>query len=371
MCVGGVRRLAVSEASLMNEHTQHLLARVCKSLFVLDNLSLQHLQAVTTVSRVTHLSMVTEGQNAAEMLVSLTCLVELRHLETSGFTCLPTDLSRLSGLNGLRIGPSGIEPQDLSDLTQLKSPFIEPFCGRNRIPVYQSKGPNVSLQYLFSGSDCRMYNLEAATHLSHLEFLDVSVNGALQPNDPQPWPQGLLQLQKLRVHSTGKKLSLRGASTVELPVAWQFHTSLQQLTIPFFEPWHTGTVPSWFTALKQLTRLELPGAAVLDLNHCFPYISQLCHSDLSCYASNIDHRIFLFSHMPNLTYLSFADLGVDKWNGTSVHDRSGYECDCLDSLTIMLSQSQKQPAKLFRINASDFSYAWRSRVKVKLHLRML
>ena len=358
--------LGCAEANFTDEHTPHILARVCRSLSVLDSLPPQHLHAVTSINKLTHLSLTTEGSQAfelsAELLSSLTCLVELRHLETSGFICLPTDLSRLSGLTQLRINPSGIEPQDLSDFTQLKFLTIEPLWGRLRTPIHLPKGPSVSLQYLFAGGDCIMYNLEAATHLTQLEVLDVAIRG-LPPLPPEPhsWPEHLLHLQKLQLHSLGEEVNRQGASNEELPAEWQLYTSLQQLKIPFFCPGQTRSMPPWFTALKQLTRLDLPGAAMLGFDYCFPYFSKLHHLDLRSYDSQIDHRIFLFSHMPNLTYLSFADLGMDKWNYTGTRDPSDDEVDCLKQLTTMFRQSRKQPANLFRINAKVFSYEWRAK----------
>ena len=106
----------------------------------------------------------------------------------------------------------------------------------------------------------------------------------------------------------------------------------------------------------------MAGAAVLDFYTCWQYFLQLQHLDLRCYDSGLREDVLMLAAAPHLTYLSFADLGMDKWNGTGApEDPSDKRVQVLDCLATAVRKSRKQPSKLFRINKRPFWYEWQAR----------
>ena len=64
-------------------------------------------------------------------------------------------------------------------------------------------------------------------------------------------------------HPQPQQLHLRGSDISQSCVRMAALYRPAHLVYPCYRPWDTGTLPEWFTNLKQLTRLELPIAADL------------------------------------------------------------------------------------------------------------
>ncbi len=174
-------------------------------------------------------------------------------------------------------------------------------------------------------------------------------------------------MQTLHLRYPDEQFGQREGSINRLPVDWQHYTSLEKIMIPLFEPWETFQLPDWFADLQRLTRLDLPGSAVLNFYVCWPCLSQMHHLDLRSYDSSIKKDVLLFAQMPHLTYLSFADLGPDAWNGTGVpEDPEEETIRNLNLLAKALKRSRVQPSRLFRISVRRFWYEWQAKVVIGL-----
>ena len=284
------------------------------------------------------------------------------------FAHFPTQLSSLTALTKLCIEPSSVSLQDLSAYSQLKFLWIGPEYGNLQAPVLLPCGPEVSLQTLYATSDCILHDLASATGLTQLQVQDSHFEW-------MQWPTSLVRLQTLRLHQFNEVHGIRGEGFQYMPPEWQHYTSLQTLGLGPYEPSHYDSshddssssykrMPEWFSSLKQLTRLDLAGAAVLDFRACWICFSQLQHLNLRCYESKIHRDVLILAEAPQLTYLSFADLGEDRWNYTGT-SRPSDECvENLERLAAAIKKSHVQPSKLFRINVRRFWYEWQAETVV-------
>lgn len=111
----------------------------------------------------------------------------------------------------------------------------------------------------------------------------------------------------------------------------------------------------WFTSLRQLTRLDLAGAAALNLRICWTFMSQLQHLDLCCYtALSVQEDVLVLAEAPHLTYLSFVGTGATEGVGRGYPK---YSClQDLERLAAAIKDSNVQPSKLFRLSASRYEW---------------
>ena len=324
-----------------------------------------HLHTISSFSRLTCLSIAADDvyeTEALELPACLTSLVQIKFLEALNFPQIPAAYAHLSRLTSLAIAPISLIPQDLQAFTQLQRLTIGPLWGTLATPVLLPKGDHVSLQHLNAASECAMSNLAELTSLTHLEL-------QLEPTDDLSWqwPTSLPNLETLHMRYPGEQFGRRGESISRLPAEWANYTKLRSMMLPPFEPWQTHELPEWFADLRHLTRLYLPGAAVIYFGYCIADISQLHHFDLRCYDSEITRDMLGFANMPYLTYLSFADMGPDQWNGTGHGEELSDESIAwLNRLASAIKTRHVQHRKLFRINVSRYWYEWQAKLVLGL-----
>ena len=350
-----------SAGSGLNDcHAQKLLTRLCTFLTVHGHLTSCHLLTISSFSRLTCLSIAADDAyetEALELPACLTSLLHIKSLEALNFPQIPTAYANLSRLTSLAIAPISLIPQDLQAFTQLQHLTIGPLWGTLATPVLLPKGSHVSLQHLNAASECAMSNLAELTSLTYLEL-------QLEPTDNRSWewPTSLPNLETLHMRYPAEQFGRRGESINRLPAEWANYTKLKSMMLPPFEPWQTHELPEWFADLRRLTRLDSPGAAVIYFRYGIADISQLHHLDLRSWDSPITREMLAFASMPYLTYLSFADLGPDKWNGTGHGEEPSHEDICwLDRLASAILTRQAQHRQLFRINVSRCWYEWQAR----------
>ena len=239
-------------------------------------------------------------------------------------------------LESLTLAPRTNATVDLTQCQQLTYLCFSP-CGEVLVPVILPNGTGNHLQSLAVHAPCEFQHLADARDLTRLE---LSVYDSVVSK--MTWPAELASLSviKMCMHDEYycgssdrydySSRYFRAKGLRGLPDAWQNHTNLMCLKLPFF---YGHSLPDWFSQLQKLRRIHMPEAEFEYFPSAFSQLQQLQHLELDKIEGVfLSDPVIGLADLQWLTYLNFG-FQADKY---------GCELNSLTDLCLAL-QTRDRP----------------------------